>query len=125
MRYLVVIALAVFIGGCGKNQPMLAGGKPVSYWVGALRDPDPRVRRKAAFKLGNVGQADPAVFPALLGALGDRDPGARREAILALLKCGPRARDALPTLTELQQHDRDTQVRACAARAVSKLQSER
>ena len=29
--------LAVALLGCGKTEPALSGGKPVSYWVDALR----------------------------------------------------------------------------------------
>src|SRR5439155_16911918 len=88
----LVVSSAALLGGCGKEQPMLAGGKPVSHWVQALQNPDPKVRKQAAFKLGNVGPADPTALPALIEALKDRDAGVRREAILALLKCGPAAR---------------------------------
>jgi HEAT repeat protein len=126
MRYLVLICLAtvplVSSTGCGKRQPMLAGGKPVGAWVQALQDPDARVRKQAAFKLGNVGPADPAALPALIGALKDPHAAVRREAILAVLKCGPAARDAGPVLLELQRNDRDAQVRGYAAQALDKLQ---
>ena len=125
MRYLMLIGLAALLVlsgvGCGKRQPMVAGGKPVAAWVEALRDPDPGVRKQAAFKLGNVGPADPATLPALIGALKDPDPAVRCEAILAVLKCGPGAREAAPALTELRQHDRDARVRDYAARALEKL----
>jgi HEAT repeat protein len=118
---LILILAALLAAGCGKAAPTLAGGKPVGHWVESLRAPDPRLRREAAFKLGNVGPADPAALPALTAALRDRDAAVRREAILALLKCGPEAREAVPTLAELRQHDPDAQVRACAARAVDRL----
>jgi HEAT repeat protein len=103
----------------------MAGGKSVSYWVEALRDPDPKTRKKAAFKLGNVGEADAAALPALVGALKDKDPGVRREVILALLKFGPAASEAIPTLLDLQQHDRNAQVRDYAAKAVKRLRAEK
>ena len=114
--------LAVLAGGCGKDRPLLAGGKPVRYWVEALRNSDAKLRKQAAFKLGNVGPSDPSALPALVGALKDGDAGVRREAILALLKCGPEAREAVPQLTELKQHDADGRVRTCAARALKALQ---
>src|SRR5207302_5092236 len=83
-RYLgmVLVLLAVGPAGCGKARPVLAGGKPVRHWVTALGDPDPKVRRQAALKLGNVGPGDPAVLPALTAALRDGDAGVRRQAIL-------------------------------------------
>jgi HEAT repeat protein len=125
MRGLVFVAVvSVLLSGCGQSPPTMAGGKPVSHWVEALRDPDAKVRKTAAFKLGNVGPADAAVLPALVQALKDRDPAVRRESILALVKCGPEAGQAIPVLTDLQQRDRDPQVRSYAARAVQKLGTE-
>jgi HEAT repeat protein len=111
----------VAVAGCGRTPPTLAGGKPVSYWLEAVQGPDSRLRKTAVFRLGNVGPGDAAVMPALLGALRDRDAAVRREAILALMKCGAEARDAVPALTDLRQRDRDAQVRAYAARALESL----
>jgi HEAT repeat protein len=113
--------LALFAAGCGPSPPAMAGGK----WAEALRDPKVTVRKKAAFTLGNIGPADPAVLPALTRALKDADPAVRREAILALVKCGPAARDAVPTLEELRRRDRDPQVRAYAGRALEALRAGR
>jgi HEAT repeat protein len=122
------IALALFVltvaaCGCGRATPTLAGGKPVSHWVEALQSPDHTARKHAVTRLGNVGRADPEAFPALLGALKDRDAAVRREAILAVMKAGPDAKEAVPVLTELQQKDRDSQVRTSAARALTAIQS--
>jgi HEAT repeat protein len=125
MKLVLVLAgiVAIFLGGCGQSQkPSLAGSKPVSHWLQALNDADAKVRRKAVFKLGNVGVRDSAALPALIDELKDCDPTVRCEAILALVKNGRAAKDALPTLTEMQQHDRNAQVRAYAARACEKLQ---
>jgi HEAT repeat protein len=125
MRQPLLIGLAILVGvgcvGCGKSPPTLAGGKPVSYWLDALHAPDAKVRKKAAFKLGNVGSADPAALPALTAALADRDAAVRCEVILALLKFGSSARDVVPTLLVMQQRDGNAQVRQYAAKAVAKL----
>jgi HEAT repeat protein len=107
--------------GCGRAAPTLAGGKPVHFWVEALQSPDAATRRHAVSKLGNVGRADAEAFPALLAALKDRDAGVRREAILAVMKCGPDAKEAEPVLAELQQKDRDSQVRSYAGRALASI----
>jgi HEAT repeat protein len=115
---LTLLAVAVTTCGCGRAAPTLAGGKPVRFWVEALQSPDAATRKHAASKLGNVGRADPEAFPALLGALKDRDAAVRREAILAVMKCGPDAKEAEPMLIELQQKDRDSQVRTYAGRAL-------
>jgi HEAT repeat protein len=99
----------------------MAGGK----WAEALRAPDVALRKKAAFTLGNIGPTDPAVLPALMGALKDADAGVRREVILALVKCGPAAREAVPALEQMRQNDRDAQVRDYAGRALEKLGAEK
>lgn len=112
---------AVFLLGCGTSQPPELG-KHVERWVQALNDPDPKVRKNALLKLGNIGPADEAVLPALLGALADVDATVRREAILALVKYGPGAREAIPQLTDLRQHDRDARVRNYAAKALEKFE---
>jgi HEAT repeat protein len=123
-RYLCVfvLGLMVALSGCGRKQPTSVGGKPVSYWVQALQEPDARSRKKAAFELGNVGAADPTVVPALAGALRDGDAVVRAEAALSLLKIGPAAREASPALVEAQ-NDRDAKVRSYAAKALEKIQA--
>jgi HEAT repeat protein len=121
----IAIAVGILVCpliGCGQPKTILAGGKPVSHWVKAIQDPDPKVRKTAVAKLGNVGTADSSALPAILGALKDPDPAVRREAILALLKCGPAANEAIPTLLEMQRIDRNAQVRSYAAQALAKLQ---
>jgi HEAT repeat protein len=95
----------------------MAGAK----WAAALRHPDPSQRRKAAFTLGNIGPSDPAVLTALTDGLKDADAGVRREAILALVKYGPGATSAIAALSELREHDSNPMIRACAAKAVEKL----
>jgi HEAT repeat protein len=125
MRLLLVVGiLSVFLGGCRRAEPTLVGGKPVNYWVQALQDPDAKLRKKAAFKLGNVGAADPAVVPTLILAVKDRDAGVRAEAILALLKIGPAVPEAIPAFLEAQK-DRDANVRSSAAKALEKIQGDR
>jgi hypothetical protein len=120
MRRILLVILLIALSGCGKTQPTMAGGK----WAEALRSPDAKVRKRAAFTLGNIGWSDAAVLPALMGALKDSDAGVRCEAILALLKYGPGAREALTKLEEMRRQDRNAQVRQYAAKAVEKLRSE-
>ncbi len=81
------------------------------------------MREQAVIKLGNVGNTDAAVFPALTNALGDSEPAVRRAAILAPMKFGPGAEEATPRLKELHRKDPDVRVREFAGRAVENLQS--
>jgi vesicle coat complex subunit len=123
MKHIAIVGagLVCLLIGCGQPKAMLAGGKPVSHWLKALQDPDPKVRKTAVAKLGSVGTADTAALPAVLGALKDPHAAVRREAILAVLKCGPAASEAIPTLAEMQRNDRNPQVRSYAAQALGKL----
>jgi HEAT repeat protein len=120
MRRILLVIVLISLSGCGGARPTMAGSK----WAAALRAPDARERRKAAFTLGNIGASDPAVLPALIGALRDADAGVRREAVLALLKYGPGAEEAIPDLTALREKDRDARVRAYAGKALARLRDE-
>jgi HEAT repeat protein len=119
MKRTLLVLLLILMSSCNKGQPTMAGDK----WAHALLDPDAKVRKQATFTLGNIGPSDPAVLLALIGALKDADAGVRCEAILALLKFGPGAKDAIPALTEVRQKDRDAKVRSYAAKALVKLQA--
>jgi HEAT repeat protein len=123
MRMLALLVLALAASGCGKPGPTLAGGKPIEDWVKALQDPDTKTRKIAAMKLGNVGPAHPAAFPALLDALKDRDAGVRCDVILALVKFGPDAKDAVPALHQIRKNDPNAKVRDYAAKALEKIDS--
>jgi HEAT repeat protein len=123
MRTLALLVLVPLLSGCRNSEPPLSGGKPISHWIETLQDPSPKVRKQAVTKLGNAGSADPAVLPAVMEALKDTDAEVRCEAILALMKLGPAARDAIVTLTQMQRVDHDDQVRSFAAKALQKLQA--
>jgi HEAT repeat protein len=124
-RLLLSAVVASLACGCGQRQAPLAGGKPVAYWLAAIKDPDGGLRKKAVLKLGNVGATDPAVVPALLEALKDRKPAVRRETIVALMKCGPEAQQADGALSAMKEQDPDPGVRTYAARALEKLRGSR
>jgi HEAT repeat protein len=106
------------LSGCNKAQPTMAGSK----WAEALRGPDVKLRKQAAFTLGNIGPTDPAVRPALIEALKDADARVRCEAILAVLKLGPQSKEAVPALRDLQNQDPDRKVRSYASKALERLQ---
>jgi HEAT repeat protein len=124
-----VILLAALIGsaggGCAEKAPPLSGGKPVAVRVSELKDPDPRKRKEAAEKLGNVGPTTaPEVVQALIESLRDRDPGVRSAVVIALSKCRRAAGNALPLLLELKQRDPNRKVRDHATRAIAVIQND-
>src|SRR5262249_6782654 len=120
--HLLLVFACSLAPGCAQPQPTFAGGKPIEHWLKALESRDPKTRKEAVRKLGNVGSADPAAFPAVLGALNDPDTGVRREAIIAMLKFGAQAREAVPVLTELKRQDKDSRVRECAEKALESIE---
>jgi hypothetical protein len=117
MRCVLLFVVLASVSGCGGEQPQMAGNK----WARALREPDRKLRKKAAFTLGNIGQSDPAVLKALLGALRDPDAAVRCEAILALVKCGREAPETIPAIAEVQEHDPDAKARMHACKALQSL----
>jgi len=119
-----LIGFALACCGCTRTGPTMAGGQSVAHWVQKLQSTDPKARRHAIEKLGNVGSENPAVLPALRAALADGDAQVRAEAIVALMKCGDAAKEALSALTEMQKKDSDPQVREYAGKAVEKLRGE-
>jgi HEAT repeat protein len=120
-RCVFVLCLSILIAGCGKKEPLLSHGQPVSHWLQTLHDPDPKTRKKAVVALGHVGTADAAAIPAVIEAVKDPDPTVRAEAILALLNLGPDAKEAIPALTEAQT-DKDAKVREFAGKALERIQ---
>jgi HEAT repeat protein len=113
--------LGALASGCGKKEPLLSHGQPVSHWLGVLKDPNPQARKKAVTALGHVGAADPDAIPAVVGAVKDPDPAVRAEAVLALLNLGPVAKEAVPILEEARS-DRDPKVREYAWKALERIQ---
>jgi HEAT repeat protein len=117
---ILVISLSS-LSGCTSQPPPDTDAR-VRHWIKALHEPDAKLRKEAAFKLGNLGLTDPApVVSALTAALKDADGPVRCEAILALVKCGPAAKGAIGELTQSQRKDRDARVRDFAARALEKI----
>jgi HEAT repeat protein len=125
MKWLLRIALAALpaigLSGCGEAPPDVA--REVKRWVQALDAPDAAMRKKALLKLGNIGPGEPAVLPAVMKALRDRDAGVRAAAVLAMVKVGRDAGDAVPALARMRDRDSSGQVRAYAARALQGLRA--
>jgi hypothetical protein len=121
------IAVCLMIGGCSRDSdaPVLSGGREVESWVAALQDANPQVRRQAVLKLGNVGDADPAVEDALAGALADSDALVRRDAVLAVVKLEAPGEAVVTRLQALSRDDPDPAVRDAASRALRAVRREK
>jgi hypothetical protein len=103
---------------CARADP---GGREVKAWVADLSSPEPRARRQAVLKLGNVGDDDPAAADALAGSLDDPDPLARRDAILAVAKLKKPSAAIRGRLETLSRSDEDPRARDLARKAVVRL----
>jgi HEAT repeat protein len=120
LKLAIVLTTMTGCGGPGPG-PILAGGREVKSWVADLHSPKPQVRRQAVLKLGNVGDADPAVSEALSEALHDSDPLVRRDAILAVVKLkqpGDAIKDQLDTMSK---KDKDSRARELARKALERI----
>jgi vesicle coat complex subunit len=125
IRVLTLAAIVIGLAGCGcareERGPVLAGGREVKSWVAEVHHPDPRVRRQAVLKLGNVGDADPAAAEALAAALNDTDALVRRDAVMAVVKLSSPGPLITMQLKSMSASDRDPKVRDVAKRALVKL----
>jgi HEAT repeat protein len=125
LRMALILLGLLALAGCNNHQPPLAGGKPIAHWIQEAHDRNDNLRREAIAKLGNAGDADSSVLPALMAALKDKNPKVRCEAILAILKYGPDGAAAVETMVAMQSHDPDPRVREYAGKAARKLAPER
>ena len=91
-------------------------------WLADLHDPKPQVRRQAVLKLGNVGDADPAVAEGLAGALRDSDATVRRDAVSAVAKLSKPNEEIMAWLRIMAERDNDSRVRDYATRAIARFE---
>jgi HEAT repeat protein len=119
----LLITLSLVFPGCARPDrgPLLAGGREVKLWIEKLRDLSPRVRRQAVLKLGNVGDADPAVAAGLADALVDADALVRRDAVRAVAKLKSPSDTIIARLGIMSRSDSDPGVRDVAERALDKF----
>ena len=83
-------------------------------------DPDPIRRAMAALAIGALGEA--AVVPHLEQALG-QDPFVAREVVTALGMIGPAAKETIPALEKLAEHD-DRQIAERAKAALRQIRKQ-
>lgn len=123
----ILSMMILAVAGCKSHDeaPILAGGREVESWLTALQDPDPKVRRQAVLKLGNVGDADPDVEQGLSGALSDRDPQVRRDAVFAVVKLQQPGDEIVSQLETMSRDDNEPGIRDVATRALARLNRSR
>lgn len=112
----VAVAAAQALWGLSKDK--LA----IQVLVDQLGDLERRIRRQAAFVLGEIGPAaaEAEAIHALTEALSDAHPSVRRQAATTLGKIGQKAKSSIPKISELLQDD-EAPVRKAAASALEKL----
>ena len=115
MKKVLIFALLVFVGGCGKQS--------TNSLIGRLRDSDASVRWQAARALGERRSEATVVVPALGEALKDENAFVRRDVATALGKIGPEAKSAVPALRTALR-DRERSVRRAAAEALKRIDPE-
>jgi HEAT repeat protein len=86
-------------GGPPGKEPLVQG-KPLSYWLKELKDPDPLTREEALTVLAGAGEAARAAAPVLLELLKDKSAPVRVKAALALGQLKGHSKEATPVLLE-------------------------
>ncbi len=123
---LILAGFLIFAAAsCGREEraPMLAGGHEVRSWVEDLKHRDPKKRRVAVLKLGNVGDADPSASEGIALALTDTDAQVRRDAVFAVVKLKNPGEPILSRLRKMGESDKDTRARDLAKKAITQLES--
>jgi HEAT repeat protein len=102
------------------TNPLLVDPAPVvAALIGALSDPDPKVRARAAWALGGCGSAVAEVAPEELGgALGDASRHVRIAAALALSAYPKVPASAVVTLLRMLGDERDADAAAVYSNAL-------
>jgi HEAT repeat protein len=118
-RFILLVALAAALAAAPARGESGYLGKPVGRWIDELKDPQPAVRRGAAFALGKCGSA--AALPGLTRALHDADGGVRDAAAYALGELAAHGdaaavwAEAGADLTQVLKEDKDHRARRSAA----------
>jgi hypothetical protein len=96
----LIIAAGVGFAGVGEPKETLVQGKPLSYWVKVLKDPDPLAREEALVVLAGAGEAARGAAPMLEELLKDKSAPIRVKAALVLGQLKGEAKNAAPVLLE-------------------------
>src|SRR5262245_32873139 len=101
--------------GCSKRQ------KSTDELIADLESPEAK-DRVIAIRLLETRKGDPAkVVPAMIKALKDKEDDVRWGAANGLGYYGAEAKEAIPALKELQDHDPDARVRDAARVALGRI----
>jgi len=126
MVAIVVCCGIAFMGalssGCTKKKEAMYEGRPESYWLKMMKEPDPLDRRDAIVAFGKMPPDPKRVVPVLTKALQDEDSVVRFETARALGKMGAEARSAVPMLEKLEKSDPKAYVRKEAAKAITRIE---
>ena len=88
------------------DEPLYKG-KPLSHWVGLLKEEDALDREEAVEVIAGAGPAAKAALPALAGLLKDASPPVRFKAAVAVWKVGRQGKEAAPALVEVLKDPRN------------------
>lgn len=114
MRTVLLLSLGLLVcAGCGKE-------KTTDELIGDLKSSQSKERMRAVRILPQRKGDAAKVVPALIEALKAKSNEVRLSAAIGLGSFGEQARDAIPTLQEVQR-DRDVRVREAASRALSRI----
>lgn len=104
------------------DQAATYDGQSVGHWQAALKDPDAKARRRAAYALGQIGPAANSAAPELATALADRQLEVAWYAADALGRIGPAAAPAVEALVKvIEETPGDTVLRRNAVIALGRI----
>lgn len=89
------------------------------------KDSDPKVRAAAAVALGQISTDPEGVIPLLTSSLKEKDYTLRMAAVGALENYGPAAKEAVPSLRELQKELNDKKNAKIIGAAIQAIQGKK
>jgi HEAT repeat protein len=100
---LLVLLLPSVLPGAAPAEPIAPtfAGKPLSHWVGLLKDDNPLLREEAVAVLGEMGEAAREALPVLRPLLKSTDPRLRARATVAVWKIERQSKDVLPVVLDI------------------------
>ena len=96
-------------------------GKPLSHWVGRLKDDNPLLREEALAVLGEMGASARDALPTLMPMLKSPDKRLRLRAAVAVWKIERQSKDVLPVLFSTFVRDDDHERRRVALQVLEQM----